>query len=62
MKNVMLLMVMIFAGAMISAQTITDTVSIEHGKPHVNIKVNKVYDENGNMAGYDSTYVWSYSN
>ncbi len=31
-------------------------------KPKVDIKVNKKYDENGNLIGYDSTYVWSYSN
>jgi len=31
-------------------------------KPKVEIKVNKVYDDNGNLVGYDSTYVWSYSN
>lgn len=30
--------------------------------PKVDIKVNKVYDENGNLVGYDSTYVWSYLN
>ena len=24
--------------------------------------MNKVYDENGNLIGYDSTYVWSYTN
>jgi hypothetical protein len=31
-------------------------------KPKVDIKVNKVFDENGNLVKYDSTYVWSYSN
>ena len=31
-------------------------------KPKVDIKVNKVYDDNGNLVRYDSTYVWTYSN
>ena len=31
-------------------------------KPKVEVKVNKVYDENGNVIRYDSTYVWSYTN
>ncbi len=31
-------------------------------KPKVDIKVNKVFDDKGNLIGYDSTYVWSYSN
>ena len=31
-------------------------------KPKVDIKVNKVFDKNGNLVKYDSTYVWTYSN
>jgi hypothetical protein len=31
-------------------------------EPKVDVKVNKQYDENGNLIAYDSTYVWSYSN
>ncbi|MCF6169690.1 MAG: hypothetical protein L3J66_01760 [Bacteroidales bacterium] len=31
-------------------------------QPKVDVQVNKVYDENGNLVGYDSTYVWSYTN
>ena len=30
-------------------------------KPKVDIKVNKKFDEDGNLIGYDSTYTWSYS-
>lgn len=30
-------------------------------KPKIDIKVNKQYDENGNIIGYDSTYSYSYS-
>lgn len=31
-------------------------------KPKVDIKVNRKYDDKGNLVGYDSTYMWSYSN
>ncbi len=31
-------------------------------KPKVEVKVNKEYDENGNLIRYDSAYVWSYTN
>ena len=31
-------------------------------QPKANFKVNKEYDENGNLIRYDSAYVWSYSN
>ena len=30
-------------------------------KPQSSWKVNKRYDDNGNLVGYDSTYSWSYS-
>ena len=36
-----------------------DTVKVQ---PDVNIKVNKEYDENGNLIRYDSTYTYIYSN
>jgi len=36
-----------------------DTLKVQ---PDVNIKVNKEYDENGNLIGYDSTYTYVYSN
>jgi hypothetical protein len=38
------------------------TAAQENVRPKVDIKVNKVYDDNGNLIRYDSTYVWSYSN
>ncbi len=31
-------------------------------EPKTNIKVNKEYDENGNLIRYDSTYSYYYSN
>ncbi len=36
--------------------------SLKEPQPIVNIKVNKVYDDNGNLVRMDSSYVWSYSN
>ena len=62
MKKVLLFMAIMVSGMMAKSQSIVDTVTINNGKPQVTIKVNKVYDENGNVVGYDSTYVWSYSN
>jgi hypothetical protein len=43
-------------GSGISENRITQNV-----EPKVDIKVNKKYDEQGNLIGYDSTYTWSYS-
>ena len=37
----------------------SDTVKVQ---PDINIKVNKEYDENGNLIRYDSTYTYVYSN
>ena len=39
-----------------------DTEPALDNKPKVEVKVNKVYDKNGNVISYDSTYVWSYTN
>ncbi len=39
--------------------SINDTAA--HQKPQVTSKVNKRYDDSGNLVGYDSTYSWSYS-
>ncbi len=40
-------------------QDSNDTLKVQ---PDVNIKVNKEYDENGNLIRYDSTYTYVYSN
>ena len=46
-----------------SGQTLKDSKStVDNGKPQSHIKVNKEYDQNGNIIGYDSTYTYSYSN
>ncbi len=36
--------------------------SLETIKPKTNVKVNKVYDDNGNLIRYDSIYTYYYSN
>ncbi len=60
MKRVIFLFVMLVSGLLGYGQVTIDTAGIV--KPKVSVKVNKVYDENGNIVRYDSTYVWSYSN
>ncbi len=40
---------------------ISENLIPQNVKPKVDIKVNKKYDEEGNLIGYDSTYTWSYS-
>ena len=42
------------------ASVLTKNDSIN--RPKTNIKVNRKYDENGNLISYDSTYTYSYSN
>lgn len=45
-----------------SMQNQPEKLSQNAVNPKVNIKVNKKYDDNGNLIGYDSTYTWTYSN
>ncbi len=40
---------------------IPDIIAQNNIKPKVDIRVNKKYDDKGNLIGYDSTYSWSYS-
>ncbi len=67
MKNA----IIIFLSALLSfgcnAQTekdIQDNNMSKQGdiKPKVDYKVNKIYDDDGNLIGYDSTYTYYYSN
>ncbi len=71
MKKWVLILAIPFLMVSCNAQTKSDKNIAENQKakkeanvnePKVDIKVNKVYDENGNLIGYDSTYVWSYTN
>ncbi|MEJ2594146.1 MAG: hypothetical protein P8100_03240 [bacterium] len=40
----------------------TTVLKKEKELPKADIRVNKTFDEDGNLLTYDSTYVWSYSN
>ena len=46
---------------MVFAKEKTDTVKYSKpGNPKIHYNVHKVYDKNGNLVRYDSTYSWSY--
>ncbi|MFN4122718.1 MAG: hypothetical protein ACK4GL_05360 [Flavobacteriales bacterium] len=45
-----------------NSKSLTDTASVSNNYPKENIKVNKEYDQNGNLIRYDSTYTYFYSN
>ena len=38
-----------------------DTTQVQQNKPEINWKVNKKFDDKGNLISYDSTAIWSYS-
>ncbi len=62
-KCVILSGFLLLAGVTVRAQMIQpDTLNNRANKPHVEIKVKKAYDKNGNIIRYDSTYVWTYNN
>ncbi len=42
-------------------KNVASTAPKETVKPKVDVKVNKQYDEKGNLVAYDSVYTWSYS-
>ena len=57
------LSVMVLSGC--KGQSNEETNNITNGtinQPHTDIKVNKEYDEDGNVIRYDSTYSYYYSN
>ena len=69
MKKMLFILLVPFLVASCSAQNEKTTNEKENlsseqksTEPKVDVKVNKVYDENGNLISYDSTYVWSYTN
>lgn len=39
----------------------SDSLTIQDNKPKASWKVNRKFDDKGNLISYDSTYVWSYS-
>jgi hypothetical protein len=66
MKNIVLALILMVGTIGCQAQAskntaTTDTAKTRDNKPKVSCKVNKRYDEKGNLVGYDSTSVWSYS-
>lgn len=68
MKNLMLLILSAFVLFSCNAQTKKDLdkketeISKEKIEPKIDYKVNKEYDENGNLIRLDSTYSYYYSN
>ena len=62
MKQLMVLTIVVFLGYLNCNGQIADN-GIDKGKnsPKKNIKVNKEYDDQGNLIRYDSTYSYSYS-
>lgn len=69
MKNISLIFVLALIFASCNAQTNTknevkqnDDKVTQNNEPKVNYKVNKEYDENGNLIRYDSTHTYYYSN
>jgi hypothetical protein len=43
------------------SETLQNKASQPESRPGASWKVNRHYDEKGNLIGYDSTYVWSFS-
>ncbi len=68
MKNIITLFISVLLFASCNAQTEKKTevqkeeIGKEQIEPKVDYKVNKEYDDEGNLIGYDSTYTYYYSN
>jgi hypothetical protein len=63
MKQLVLLAVAVFLGYMnCNGQIVDDGTAKGKNSPKTDIKVNKEYDDQGNLIRYDSTYSYSYSN
>ena len=61
-KNIVLVKVMLFSLLSCSSQETKEMKgSNAEKKPEISWKVNKEYDENGNLIRYDSVYTWSLS-
>ncbi|MCF8371167.1 MAG: hypothetical protein K9H64_06080 [Bacteroidales bacterium] len=52
---------LMFVGLFVSTQAYCQIQPQQPNEPKEDIKVNREYDENGNMIRYDSTYTWSWS-
>jgi len=68
MKNLMIILLSFFTLISCNAQSKkekdnkSNKISKETIKPKIDYKVNKEYDENGNLIRLDSTYTYYYSN
>ncbi len=61
-RNVILSALFLLAGIAAHAQNLkSDSLNNKANKPQIQIKVKKVYDKNGNIIRYDSTYTWTYN-
>ncbi len=61
MKKIIFLWVFLLIGFATQAQIKQDSTPKQINKPKIQVKVNKVYDKNGNIIRYDSTYSWTYN-
>ena len=62
LSSVLLLVLITGCNAQSNKKTNTkDTTNPQQNKPDISWKVNKKFDENGNLISYDSTAVWSYT-
>lgn len=63
MKQIVMVAVAVFLGYLNCNGQIADNDTTKgKNSPKTNIKVNKEYDDQGNLIRYDSTYSYSYSN
>lgn len=63
MKQIFMVAVAVFLGYLnCNGQIAENGTTTDKKGPKTNIKVNKEYDEQGNLIRYDSTYSYSYSN
>ena len=61
MKKMILIATLLLVSVIAFAQNKSDTVSYSKpGNPKIHYNVHKVFDKNGNLIRYDSTYSWSY--
>jgi len=65
MKNILLsVLLSVFVSgcnAQDNKKNANDTAQVPENKPKVSWKVNKKFDDKGNLVSYDSTAMWSYS-
>jgi hypothetical protein len=63
MKQIVMVVVAVFLGYLnCNGQIENNDTAKDKNNPKTNIKVNKEYDNQGNLIRYDSTYSYSYSN